>query len=62
MEPYTNDFTYFHDEEVKFESNLSSNGIHVTVHRPMDQEERQEFERHLRNERDVVSILFKNKK
>lgn len=62
IEPYTNDSTYFRDAEIKFDSQYSFNGIHVTVYEPMCKEEREEFDKHLRRERDVVSILFVNKK
>lgn len=58
-EPYTNDFTYWQDHEVKFESQLGASGIYVTVYEKMGPEERKDFERHLRNERDVVKITFK---
>lgn len=59
MEPYTNDFTYWHDREVKFESQLGSSGIYVTVYEKMSKDEQEDFKRHLKNERDVVTIKFK---
>jgi len=58
-EPYTNDFTYWQDHEVKFESQYSPSGIHVTVYEKMSKEEQEDFKRHLKNERDVVTIKFK---
>lgn len=58
-EPYTNDFTYFRDMTVKFESQYSPSGVHITVYQQMGKEEREDFERHIRNERDVVTIKFK---
>lgn len=58
-EHYTNDFTYFRDMTVKFESQYSPSGIHVTVYQKMSPEEQEDFKKHLRNERDVVTIKFK---
>lgn len=58
MTPETNDFTYFRDSTVRFLSVWSFNGITVEVYQPMGPEERADFEKHLRNERDVVEIRF----
>ena len=58
-EPYTNDSTYWRDTEVKFENSLGSNGIYVTVYGITDPTERQDFTKHLKRERDVVTIKFK---
>lgn len=59
MEPYTNDFTYWRDHEVKFESQLGASGIYVTVYEKMSHEEQEDFKKHLKRERDVVTIRFK---
>jgi hypothetical protein len=59
MQPYTNDFTYWQDHEVKFESHLGPNGIYVTVYEKMSHEEQEDFKKHLKTERDVVKITFK---
>lgn len=58
-EPYTNDSTEFKGREVKFESQYSRSGVHITVYEQMDAEEMQEFKRHIKSERDVVTIRFK---
>lgn len=58
-EPYTNDFTYFRDMTVKFESQYSPSGVHITVYQEMSKEEQDDFKKHIRNERDVVTIKFK---
>ena len=58
-EPYTNDSTYWHDHEVKFESQYSPSGVHITVYEKMSKEEQDDFKKHIKSERDVVTIRFK---
>lgn len=58
-EPYTNDFTYWHDREVKFESQYTPSGIRVIVYEKMTNDEKIKFIAHLKKERDIVSISFK---
>ena len=58
-EPYTNDSTFWKNREIKFESSLGSSGIYVTVYEKLTKEEQEDFKKHLKSERDLVSIKFK---
>jgi hypothetical protein len=57
-EIYTNDSTEFQGRTIKFYSAYSSMGVHIEIYEDMGDEEKELLKKHLRGERDVVSLRF----